>query len=675
MHASEPSLIELRGVGRVYHRKGVTGRSGGVATRALSDVSLRIDAGEFVCVMGPSGSGKSTLMNILGCLDRPTEGSYRFRGRDVGRLSPDELARLRRESFGFVFQSYNLLRSATARENVELPAGYAGIGRTSRAERAEALLNAFGLGRRFSHRPSALSGGEQQRVAIARALMNGGQVILADEPTGALDTKNSDEVLDVLTDLAERGHTVIVITHDPEVASWAKRRIELLDGRVVADATVEGARARGKHSSTIGRTDGVIPAQSGAAKPSALGFKAVAEALVGGLASLRANLLRASRLRTMLTVLSVTVGVWSVVAMLSVVQGGYREGLQMLSQAGANRIAVLPSGQLLSKVARLAELTLDDVQAIAEEVDGVRGVLPTLGSPQMLRRGDLQLEEDVEAVAADMLTVHEWTLESGTFFSERDSEAFEPVVVIGLAIREMFFRREANPVGEYLLIGEKPFLVKGVLSRFGKEGNIFIDSRNSQVLVPMGTGQALLFGGTSLDSIMVFAEDPKGLGATMRAVKDVLARRHVGRSFVVQGDIETRIGFTGMERILSALIGAVGAISLFVGGMGVTSVMLVSVSERTREIGIRMATGARYRDILRQFLLEAVAITVAGGTLGTVLGFASSVVLSFFDMPAGFSAWFVIAALGCATGTGLIAGMAPARKAARLDPVAALAAQ
>ena len=665
----EPPLIELRGIGRVYFRKRASGRSGGLATHALRDVSLLIYAGEFVCVTGPSGSGKSTLLNILGCLDRPTEGSYRFLGRDIGRLSPDELARLRREFFGFVFQSYNLLGSATARENVELPAAYAGIGRAHRAKRAEALLNRLGLGQRLGHRPGALSGGEQQRVAIARALMNGGEIILADEPTGALDKQNGDEVLKTLADLAARGQTVIVITHDPEVASWAKRRIKLLEGRIVADVAIEGTGTRGEFKSK----NGGVPVQPRGANHGTLSLKAVPELFAGVLASLRANLLRASRLRTVLTMLSVMVGVWSVIAMLSVVVGGYRESVEILSQAGADIVEVIPGEQLRSQTTRPAELTMDDIPAIAEEVDGVRGVLPVLAGSHTLRRGNVRLEMEVEAVAANTLRVHGWMLESGTFFSEQDNEAMEPVVVIGLAIRRRFFRQEASPVGEYLLIDEKPFLVKGVLSRFGEEESIFIDSRNSQVLVPVATGQELLFGRSSLDSITVRVEDPQRISASVRAVRDVLARRHLGRRLTVRSDSQTRVGFGRVERILSALIGAVGGISLFVGGMGVMSVMLLSVSERAREIGIRMATGARYRDILRQFLLEAVAVTLAGGLLGVVLGFASSALLSYFGISTALSAWFVLAALGCAGGTGLLAGIVPARRAAQLNPAAALA--
>ena len=665
MAVTEPPLIELAGVGRVYRRSGARGR--GVATRALSDVTLTIERGEFVAVMGPSGSGKSTLMNILGCLDRPTAGAYRFRGRDVGRLHPDELAALRRESFGFVFQSYNLIGSATARENVELPSAYAGLRRMQRADRAEYLLRAFGLGARLKHRPRALSGGEQQRVAIARALMNGGRLILADEPTGALDSKNGEDVLGVLADLAASGHTVIVITHDPDVADWAERRIELLDGRVVADRKTP---VRPRADTEPDGESGTRFAESGEVNaPSALAR--TAEALQSTFASLRANLLRGSRLRTALTVLSVTVGVWSVVAMLSVVQGGYRAGVETVSRAGADAMSIRPGLPFPDRRSTPVRLTADDAEAIAR-LDNVRGVLPHLGGRRVLRHGDRQTEASVQAATPDLLAIRGWTLARGVFLTERDSDRNEPVVVIGAKIRDELFPT-GGALGGRVLIGGTPFLVKGVLVRFARQGSVAADYRDREVLVPLGTARTLLFGRSALDSITVHTADPKRLGETARAVGDLLSRRHGHRGFMLDADIGLRIGFTTVERLLSALIGAVGAISLFVGGMGVTSVMLVSVAERTREIGIRMATGARRRDILRQFLLEAVAVTIAGGVLGTALGFASRFAFEAFDVPAGLSPWFVAAALGCAVGTGLAAGIVPARRAAGLDPVAALA--
>ena len=665
MASAEPPLIELADVGRVYRRAGAQGR--GVATRALSDVTLCIERGEFVAIMGPSGSGKSTLMNILGCLDRPTAGAYRFGGRDVGRLHPDELAALRRESFGFVFQSYNLIGSANARENVELPSAYAGLGRMQRAERAERLLRAFGLGARLKHRPRALSGGEQQRVAIARALMNGGRVILADEPTGALDSKNGEDVLGVLAELAASGHTVVVITHDPEVAAWAERRIELLDGRVVADRETPVRRGSRPNAGVL-RADGIPSGLCGGAPRSLAG---TVEWLQSTVASLRANLLRGSRLRTALTVLSVTVAVWSVVAMLSVVQGGYRAGVESVSRAGADAFSIRPGVPYSDRPSTPVRLTAADAEAIARNVDNVRGVLPSLGGRRVLRRGDRQTEAAIGAATPDLLAIRGWTLARGVFFTERDSTHNEPVVVIGANIRDELFP-SGGALGGRVLVGGTPYLVKGVLTRFGRRGGVAVDYRDREVLVPFGTARSLLFGRSTLDSITVYVADPKRLGEAARAAGDLLARRHGHRGFIVDADIGLRIGFATVERLLSALIGAVGAISLFVGGMGVTSVMLVSVAERTREIGIRMATGARRRDILRQFLLEAVAVTFAGGVLGTALGFASRFAFEAFDVPAGLSPWFVAAALGCAAGTGLAAGIVPARRAAALDPVAAL---
>ena len=662
MPGSNPPLIELRGVGRVYGGKGADAGHPSV-TRALSDVSLQINAGEFVAIMGPSGSGKSTLMNILGCLDRPTEGVYKFRGRDVGQLDSDELARLRRESLGFVFQSYNLVASATARENVELPATYAGVERPSRKARAIALLEAFGLGHRLGHRPRALSGGEQQRVAVARALMNGGEVILADEPTGALDSKNGDEVLAVLRDLAARGHTVIIITHDPEVAARAERRIDLLDGRMVGDNATPSAHTP---------VPPPVPVPAEASVPSETGLRDMLRGFRGAIASFAANLLRGKRLRTALTTLSVTIGVWSVVAMLSVVDGAYQRGVQIMSRAGADEISVLPGRSSSEYRTRSARLTFEDAQAIAQEVDMVRAVLPAVNGYEILQRGDRRMNQWVEGIGAGAQSSTQWALERGVFFDERDSATLQPVVVIGATIRDELFLPSEEPVGDYLLIGSTPFQVKGVLARFARPGTSTVDYRDRRVLVPVRTALALLFGRQDLGSLTVLVKDPRRLGETLQEVEELLARRHGFLGFTIEGNLGAQIGFSRVERLLSALIGAVGAISLFVGGAGVASMMLVSLSERTREIGIRVAVGARQRDILHQFILEAVAITLAGGLLGTILGFASSFLVKAFVVSASFSYWIVFAALACALATGLLAGIAPARRAARLDPVTAL---
>ena len=661
--AIRPPLIELRGVWRIFPRGGV---------RALVDVSLRIHPGEFVCVTGPSGSGKSTLMNILGCLDRPSRGEYRFAGRDVGELGPDQLAGLRRAAFGFVFQSYNLIASATARENVELPAVYARLARVRRAARAQALLRGLGLGARLRHRPTALSGGEQQRVAVARALMNGGQVILADEPTGALDATNGIEVMRVLRDLAERGHAVVVISHDPEVAAWAERRIELLDGRIVADARQSPRAPADADVGALAQTSmpGFAPATAGERRGAARWppWAAVRESVRAGFESLRANLLRTSRLRTALTVLGVALGVWSVVSMLGVVQGGYQEGVRSAARAGADTIRIYPSPPLFDQDVEPVRLGVADARAIRERIPNVRTVLPSLSGRRTMRRGERHLEARVYAATAESMAVEKRRLTAGVFLDGHDGETFQPVAVIGAGLRDALFTPAAEPLGDYVLIDGIPFLVKGVLSWSGAA-----DMLDTSVYVPLETAQALLFGSERLDAIDVLVQDARRAGQVAGAVRDLLMRRHGREGFDVGGNLELQLGLSVIEKLLATLLAAVGAISLFVGGMGVLSVMLVSVSDRTREIGIRMAAGARRRDILRQFLLEALAVTGAGGALGTVLGFASIPVLTAAGLPASLSAWFVFAALGCATATGLVAGIVPAHRAAGLDPVRALA--
>ena len=225
-------LIRLRGINRIYG-------SGEAEVRALDGVDLDIERGEFVAIMGPSGSGKSTAMNVIGCLDAPTNGQYFFNGVEVAHLTQDQRALLRRHYLGFVFQGYNLLPRTSALHNVELPLIYKGMGRVRRREAAFKALDKVGLAHRALHDPSELSGGQQQRVAIARALAGSPEVILADEPTGNLDTKLSSEIMEVLTDLNKEGLTVIMVTHEADMAAYAKRLIWMVDGRIESDGPTQ----------------------------------------------------------------------------------------------------------------------------------------------------------------------------------------------------------------------------------------------------------------------------------------------------------------------------------------------------------------------------------------------------------------------------------------------------
>lgn len=650
-------LIELVGVSRVFEQEG------GERVRALDDVSVRISAGEFVCVTGPSGSGKTTLMHIIGGLDRATAGECRVAGVDVAELDDDGLAALRRESFGFVFQSYNLLESLTARDNVELPATY--VARVpNRRKRAEQLLQTFDLEGRSGHSPAELSGGEQQRVAIARALMNGPSVILADEPTGALDTEQGGEVLALLEQLAGEGRAVIVVSHDRTVANRARRRIELRDGRIVADS--------GSAPATDAARQSRAPARAGMPWLSAVR---------GGLRSLRSG-----RLRAGLTVLSIALGIWLAGAVLSLVEGGRRDVMAAVERMGANRLSV-GGIEIVGNQVRFLPKTMADARAIAEEIANVDTVLP-----KMRKSFDLQFEgeriEDVEVRGTPLTeprTVDSvlWPLASGTYLDRRDQDTGAQVAVIGPTVREQLFAEGVDPVGRHIHVGGVPFEVKGVLATYPRnEKELRIVSVTDAGLkyfgmvvhVPFATGRDMLFGTDNLWLLEVLVRDVSRLDETAAEIKDLMFRRHGVEGYTVENDALRLAAYTKLSATQATIIAALSVVALLVGGLGVMSVTLTSVSQRRREIGIRRAIGARHRDILWQFLVETGVLTALGGALGVLLVFAGGSLLSdLVSATVAFAPWFVPAALVCAVATGMIFALVPARRGARLDPVAALA--
>ena len=649
--AAPAPLIELRNITRTF----VT--EGGVAVQALRGVSLSIGAGEFVSIVGQSGSGKSTLMHLIGCLDLPTGGAYRIGGRDVGSFDPNGLAWLRREVFGFVFQSYNLLPTATAEENVEIPAVYAGVPHGRRRYRALELLRSVGLEDRVDHLPSQLSGGEQQRVSVARALMNGGCVILADEPTGALDSKSSGELMALLQDLSRQGHTVIVITHDPLVAEHANRRIELLDGRIVADTGKRGA---------VGIVQRELPAfdtpDNGAQTASSLGDMWAAVRM-----AMRA--LRTNALRTFLTLLGIVIGVASVVTMLAVGEGARDQLVERITQAGADRLSVSGWGGR-----RQVNFTFDDLDALAAEVPNVRAVMPNLSGIETLRYGNVDREEvSVQGVFHDYPEADNWPVTSGTFFSERDDRTLAPVVVLGASVVDALFP-DGDPLGEYVLIGNTPLLVIGTMKRRGGGGGAFGDLDNV-AFVPARTGAIRLMGWKWLNWFQVRVEDPALIDATMNAIRTLLSARHETEEIRIFSSVEWQESMSEAVTLATMILAAIGSIALVVGGIGIMNIMLVSVTERTREIGIRLATGARRSDILVQFLVEALVVCAVGGVIGIVMGVAigSVVKMAFPEIWISFTGMPMAVAFTCAAATGLIFGLAPARNAARMNPVEALA--
>jgi macrolide transport system ATP-binding/permease protein len=647
-------LIELENIRKTY----VTG--GGVEVHALRRVSLTIDPGEFVAFMGASGSGKSTLMNIVGCLDRPSEGSYRFSGHDVSKLDSDSLAWLRREAFGFIFQSYNLLATSTAEENVEIPAVYAGVMPAERKKRADALLTSLGLGERLAHRPGQLSGGQQQRVCIARALINGGKIILADEPTGALDSKSGAEVMALLKDLADKGHTVILITHDAKVAAHANRVIEIQDGEVLKD------------------TGSGHPSDSGAPAPFDLGpiegARVPVPLLAGTSESLRMALraLRANVFRTVLTLLGIVIGVSSVVAMLAIGEGAKNSLITQIGQMGTNLLIVRPqmrNGRGYSGT--IATLTANDAEEVAK-LAYVGSAVPESTSNATVRFNDIDYQTQIDATTNALPPTRSWPVTQGVFFSSDDQASYAAVAVLGQTVQSTLFPGGTDPIGQYVLINNVPFQIIGLMSPKGASANG--NDSDDVIFVPLTTGMLRISGQRFVRSITVAVTDLTRMDAVQGAVTTLLTERHNGKQdFQIRNMADVIETATVAQNTMTVLLGSVAAISLIVGGIGVMNIMLVSVAERTREIGIRMATGARQRDILQQFLLEAVVVSGIGGIIGVMGGVAVGLAIRAFGTATAFTLAPMLLAFGCAAVTGLVFGYFPARKAARLDPVVALA--
>jgi macrolide transport system ATP-binding/permease protein len=640
-------ILELAGVSRQY-------TNGETVIRALDNVSLRIYPGEFVAIMGQSGSGKSTLMNIIGCLDRPTEGSYRVNGKDVTSLTKDERATLRRDMFGFVFQRYNLLPSVSAAENVELPAIYAGSSKRARIERAHELLAKLGLGERAGHRPTELSGGQQQRVSIARALMNGAEVILADEPTGALDSRSGEEVLGLLKQLHADGHTIILITHDQKVADHAQRVIRIADGRILDDS---GTASDDQHR----------PRLQTRRNEHAAWLPDLAEAVKMALRSLRGNIFRSA-----LTLLGVVIGVAAVVAMLAIGNGSKQDVIQRIESMGSNLLLVFPGAPGTRPSGDIATLVTADAEAL-KEIPNVGVVSPERSTRATVRYGNLDYQTNITGIWPGYASTQNWKMANGSFITQDDVQGYAPVIVLGQTVAKNLFPNGDDPVGRYVLVKSVPFEVVGVLA--GKGANAFGSDMDNIALVPLSTGYMRLFGKQYLNSINVKVENVQQIESTQSAIETLIRQRHGKEDFQVRSTSSLLETATATQDTLTVLLASVAAISLLVGGIGVMNIMLVTVTERTREIGVRMATGARTANILLQFNTEALVVCGIGGLIGVGLGFATGLLAQAFGMKVAFTATPAVLAFFSAFATGLLFGYLPARKAAHLDPVVALASE
>jgi macrolide transport system ATP-binding/permease protein len=652
-------MLELRNIQKKY-------RMGDNIVAALRGISLTIDDGDFVAIMGPSGSGKSTLMHILGLLDVPDEGNYLIHGAECAKLGEDELAVLRRKVIGFIFQQFNLLPRMTALENVSLPLLYS-EGKLD-LDRARELLKRVRLENRADHHSNEMSGGQQQRVAVARALINRPIMILADEPTGNLDSISEKEVMGILRELNESGITVVIVTHEEEIGRQAKRLIRMRDGAVVSDERIAVAN-RVAAGSPRRRSS------ADAGDPGGSAFGNALEHFRQGIRTLAAN-----KVRTALSMLGILIGVGAVVTMIALGRGAQKAIQEQLASLGSN-LLVLRSGAsrgmggAMVQAGAATRLNFEDAQAIKDQVPFVRESAPSVNGRGQVTYLNRNWNTSVTGVSPSYARIHADMPPVGRFFTDDDNRRRMRVAVVGASIvRELFGGQ--NPIGEIIKINKVSFQVIGVLPEKG--ASTWMD-QDDRILIPVTTAMRRLFGKDYVDAIDIEMAVPEQAESVQNRTLELMQARHrvpVSMSqdaFQIRNMADIQAALSESTRTMTVLLSIIAAISLLVGGIGIMNIMLVSVTERTREIGLRKAVGARRSDILSQFLVEAVVISAVGGLAGIGVAWLATVLLSLL---AGWATSItldsVVVSFLFSMTIGVVFGLYPARRASRLAPIDAL---
>ena len=642
------NIIEAEGINKFYG-------NGQNRVHVLKDVTFSVAEGDFVAIIGQSGSGKSTLMNILGCLDTQSSGVCRIGGVDIGTLNSDGLAELRGKRIGFIFQRYNLLSTLSATENVALPAIYAGVDRKARLERARTLLTNLGLDDKLENRPNELSGGQQQRVSIARALMNGGSIILADEPTGALDSKSGENVMDILTELNRQGHTIIVLTNDHHIAGFASRVIEIKDGAIISDTRSRPftpAPERGEHKnsrpSLLFRKDQFVEA-----------FKMSVQAIL------------AHKMRSVLTMLGIIIGIASVVSVVALGRGSQAKIIADISSMGTNTINVYPGkGFGDRKSDKVKTLTVADSEILGKQ-SYIASATPNTTTTGTLVYRNISVNAQLSGVGEQYFDVKGLKPAMGRFFNADDVKANASYVVIDDNTWKKLFPEGGDPVGKVLLFNRQPLEIIAVAE---KQDTVFGPTDTLNLWAPYTTVMHKITGQRHISSVIVKVKDSVMPLMAEKNLTALLTARHGKEDFFTVNTDSIKKTIENTTGTMALLISGIALISLVVGGIGVMNIMLVSVTERTREIGLRMAIGAKQGNIMEQFLIEAVLICVIGGALGIALSYAIGIVFGLLvtNFAMSYSAGSMLLALVCSSAIGIVFGFMPARNASRLNPIEAL---
>ena len=651
-------LLELVDVHRTY-------RIGESTVNALRGVTLTIERGEFVAIMGSSGSGKSSLLLILGLLDNPDKGEYRILGNNVNTLSEDEQAGLRNNVAGFVFQQFHLLKRMTIVDNVRLPHIYSGMKGDFRHEARE-RLKLVGLEKRMDHTPNQLSGGEQQRVAIARALIRDPIIIFADEPTGNLDSRNSSEIMKILKGLHDEGKTIIMVTHEPEIAAWAGRVITMRDGAILTDEREEGlmpsaATAREFVFETLMAENGTIWRDG-----RFTGFMAQA------VQSILAN-----KMRSFLSVLGILVGVASVIAMMALGEGAKAAMQEDLKSMGSNMLSIRGGSAKIRGASQgagaITRFTFRDVEDIALLRPLVRNATGVVNGGGRIVYGNKNWSSSLIGAGYEYGSMRAALPSVGRWFTRQEIQVREKSAIIGVTVAKELFGSN-NPLGKTIKINRINFKVIGVAPAKGFSGP---QDEDDVVIIPVTTAMYRVLGRDYLSGIFVEVTESSKIDEAKNAITEMIRTKRKLKddddSFNIRDMTEIQKMLSSTTQTMSLLLGSIAAISLLVGGIGIMNIMLVSVTERTREIGLRKAIGARKSDIMLQFLVESVGMTISGGFIGVLTGVGISIILSVF---AGWavktSLISVILATAFSALTGIFFGLWPARKAAELKPVEAL---